>query len=99
MNPAVGVSIKPYTNLRLLCVEQVAAEQKAASTVQEGTAKRLKEADLRCESLEESLEELRVSMDRQRATYEMRCAPQLPSTSNVITNRSLNTNEFINERD
>lgn len=83
----------------LLCVEQVAAEQKAASTVQEGTAKRLKESDRRCESLEESLEELRVNMDRQRATYEMRCAPQLPSTSSVASGPHPHLHVFTNVHD
>ena len=54
---------------------QAQAEQKAAAAAeQEGTSKRLKEADARCEALEESIEEIRVSMDRQRASFEMRCA-------------------------
>ena len=52
--------------------EQVEAEQSAAAAAQEGTARRLKEAEARCEALEETLDELRVSMDRQRATAQMR---------------------------
>ena len=52
---------------------QVEAERKAAVAAQEGTAKRLRDAESRCESLEETVEELRVAMDRQRAAADMRC--------------------------
>ena len=53
---------------------QAQAEQRAGAAAQEGTGKRLREAEARCEALEETIEEMRVSMDRQRATFEMRCA-------------------------
>jgi hypothetical protein len=57
----------------------VEAEKKAAAAAQEGTAKRLRDAEARCESLEETVEELRVAMDRQRAAADMRCASFPPA--------------------
>ena len=53
---------------------QVEAEKKAAAAAQEGTAKRLRDAEARVESLEETLDELRVAMDRQRAAADLRCS-------------------------
>ena len=52
---------------------QVEAEKKAAAAAQEGNAKRLRDAEARVESLEETVEELRVAMDRQRAAADLRC--------------------------
>ena len=51
---------------------QVEAEKKAAAAAQEGNAKRLRDAEARVESLEETVEELRVAMDRQRAAADLR---------------------------
>ncbi|KAL0034466.1 hypothetical protein WJX79_003740 [Trebouxia sp. C0005] len=51
---------------------QAAAEDKAAASAKEGLGKRVKEAEASAQALAESVEELRLTLDRQRASAELR---------------------------
>ena len=51
---------------------QAAAEEKAAASAKEGLGKRVKEAEASAQALAESVEELRLTLDRQRASAELR---------------------------
>lgn len=52
---------------------QAAAEDKAASSAKEGLEKRAREAESQAQALAETVEELRLALDRQRASTELRC--------------------------
>lgn len=62
------------------CVAQVEAEEKANAAAKEGIAKKLKDAEARAEALEETVEELRTGLDRQRAAADLRSI-NLPLTT------------------
>jgi len=66
------VILRFCSSVHILNTWQVEAEKKAAAAAQEGNAKRLRDAEARVESLEETVEELRVAMDRQRAAADLR---------------------------
>ncbi len=53
---------------------QVEAEEKARVSAKEGLGKKLKEAEGRAESLADSVEQLQASLERQRATADLRCS-------------------------
>ncbi len=55
---------------------QAAAEEKAAASAKEGLGKRVKEAEASAQALAESVEELRLTLDRQRASAELRYPSQ-----------------------
>ncbi len=52
---------------------QAAAEEKAAASAKEGLGRRVKEAEASAQALAETVEELRLTLDRQRASAELRC--------------------------
>ncbi|KAL3150595.1 hypothetical protein ABBQ32_000402 [Trebouxia sp. C0010 RCD-2024] len=51
---------------------QVVAEEKAAASAKEGMGKRAREAEASAQALAETVEELRLTLDRQRASAELR---------------------------
>ena len=53
-------------------VAQEAAEEKAAASAKEGLARRAREAEATAQALAENVEELRLTLDRQRASAELR---------------------------
>ena len=53
-------------------VAQAAAEEKAAVGAKEGLARRAREAEATAQALAENVEELRLTLDRQRASAELR---------------------------
>lgn len=53
-------------------VAQAAAEEKAAASAKEGLARRAREAEAAAQALAENVEELRLTLDRQRASAELR---------------------------
>ncbi len=73
-----GPSIRLLVNLSLqsLLHSQAAAEEKAAASAKEGLGKRVKEAEASSQALAESVEELRLTLDRQRASAELRYPSQ-----------------------
>lgn len=54
----------------------MAAEEKAAASAKEGLGRRVKEAEATAQALAENVEELRLTLDRQRASAELRYSPQ-----------------------
>lgn len=50
------------------------AEQRAAANAKEGLKKQVKEAEARAEAMEDTVEELRVGLERQRAAADLRYA-------------------------
>lgn len=57
------------------CCAQVVAEEKAAASAKEGLGKRAREAEASAQALAETVEELRLTLDRQRASAELRYTP------------------------
>lgn len=51
---------------------QAAAEEKAATSAKEGLEKRAREAESQAQQLADTVEELRLALDRQRASTELR---------------------------
>ncbi|KAK9829150.1 hypothetical protein WJX72_004204 [[Myrmecia] bisecta] len=51
---------------------QLESEERAASSAKEGLARKVKEAEARAESLAETVEELRLALERQRAAADLR---------------------------
>ncbi len=56
-------------------MRQAEAEEKARTTAKEGLARKLKDAEVRAESLGDSVEELRAGLERQRAAADLRWGP------------------------
>ena len=56
---------------------QVAAEEKAAASAKEGLGRRVREAEGTAQALADNVEELRLTLDRQRASAELRYSPRL----------------------
>ena len=54
---------------------QAAAEEKAAASAKEGLGRRVKEAEASAQALVETVEELRLTLERQRASAELRSGP------------------------
>eukprot|EP01024_Parvocaulis_polyphysoides_P067396 TRINITY_DN8026_c1_g1_i3.p4 TRINITY_DN8026_c1_g1~~TRINITY_DN8026_c1_g1_i3.p4 ORF type:complete len:140 (+),score=34.75 TRINITY_DN8026_c1_g1_i3:413-832(+) len=52
--------------------EKKLAEERAQTALNEGLQKKFKESESRCQSLQETVEELREALERQRATSELR---------------------------
>ena len=73
-----------YVCMIVLCCVQAAAEERAAASAKEGLGRRLKEAEATAQALTETTEELRVTLDRQRASAELRYAVlPLPAGSGI----------------
>ena len=53
---------------------QVEAEEKAAVSAKEGLSKKLRDAEQRAEMLQDQITELEMSLERQRAAADARCA-------------------------
>lgn len=53
-------------------VLQAAAEESAAVSAKEGLEKRAREAESQAQALADTVEELRLTLDRQRASTELR---------------------------
>ena len=51
---------------------QAAAEERAAVSAKEGLGHKLREAESNAQALAETVEELRLTLDRQRASAELR---------------------------
>lgn len=61
------------TALQSVRTAQVEAEERAASSAKEGMERKLREADSRCEALTDTVQELRMGLERQRAAADLRC--------------------------
>lgn len=83
LNKWTGRGVLLFNKWEKVCVwPQAAGEEKAAASAKEGLGRRAREAEASAQALAETVEELRLTLDRQRASAELRytlCNPSLVS--------------------